>query len=263
MALFGNFTIRQPLIPTWPGRLSPDFGLWTHQRPSRSDHPPCRPGAPTGRSPSRLKPRALCLFKNVKEQSSAVLSGRQLNHSGATFLPVSPETGCIFTLLTASCQTSFQVFCPPPPKPALISFPGSLHAEALPESLQYPHHGGKGGADHKVFIEKLCAAFSPTMVVFSVARGRPKHPLPSVIQLLRQQLKSVRIVCTQLTVHCASRIPANDPNHLANVFSQGRETRSCCGGTIVIALDGAGSLSPQDTQHFAFIKSEAPTALCR
>jgi competence protein ComEC len=135
--------------------------------------------------------------------------------------------------------------------------------EAKAPLLVYPHHGGRGGADHKVFIEKICQAFAPAMVVFSVARGRPKHPLPTVIKFLRQQLKSMRIVCTQLTEHCASRIPGTDPKHLANVFAQGRETRSCCGGTIVIALDDVDNLLPNGVLHRTFINSEAPTGLCR
>ena len=135
--------------------------------------------------------------------------------------------------------------------------------EAKAPLLVYPHHGGRAGGDHKEFIEKMCRAFAPSTVVFSVARGRPKHPLPTVIKLLRQHIKLVRIICTQLTEHCANRIPATDPKHLANVFAQGRETRSCCGGTVVIAIDDPNNLVPDSALHRTFINSEAPTGLCR
>jgi len=128
----------------------------------------------------------------------------------------------------------------------------------------FPHHGGKGGTgDQTAFIQKLCAAIAPSTVVFSVGRGHQKHPLPAVILALRKNLKTVRVVCTQLNEHCATKIPTADPTHLAGVFARGREARHCCGGTIVIALDDPAKLSPDGGAHTAFIKTDAPTALCR
>ena len=130
--------------------------------------------------------------------------------------------------------------------------------------LVFPHHGGKaGGGTSNSFIQKLCAAVSPGIVVFSVGRGRPQHPLPAVVQTLRQQIRAVRIVCTQLTEHCANKLPTADPTHLASVFAKGREGRRCCGGSVLIKLDGTPALFPDLALHQAFIKTDAPTALCR
>lgn len=128
----------------------------------------------------------------------------------------------------------------------------------------FPHHGGKGGAgDQTAFVQKLCAAIAPSTVVFSVGRGHQKHPLPALILALRKNIKTVRIVCTQLNEHCANKIPAADPTHLANVFARGREARHCCGGTILIALNTPTKLMPDGGAHTNFINSDAPTALCR
>ena len=130
--------------------------------------------------------------------------------------------------------------------------------------LVFPHHGGKGSAgDQVAFVQKLCAAIAPSTVVFSVGRGHQKHPLPAVILALRKNIKTVRIVCTQLTEHCANKTPSADPTHLAKVFARGREARHCCGGTILIALDDPNKMFPDSGLHSNFIKNDAPTALCR
>lgn len=130
--------------------------------------------------------------------------------------------------------------------------------------LVFPHHGGKSGvSDQNTFIKKLCNLVGPSTVIFSVARGRSKHPMPAVIVALRKHVSTARIVCTQLSEHCANKIPGANPTHLANVFAQGREGRRCCGGTFLLHLDDAAKSLPDLTLHAKFIKTDAPTALCR
>jgi beta-lactamase superfamily II metal-dependent hydrolase len=141
----------------------------------------------------------------------------------------------------------------------LIDNKADLHAP----NLVYPHHGGRGSRDEAAFVAKLCDLVKPSTVIFSVARGRAKHPLPDVIKVVRQTVKDVRIACTQLTQHCAAKTPTRNPNHLAAVYAHGRDSRHCCAGTIVVQLDTPDSILPERKEHEAFITAEAPSALCR
>jgi len=130
-------------------------------------------------------------------------------------------------------------------------------------SLVYPHHGGKGGRDESRFVIKLCALVKPSTVIFSVARGRAKHPLPDIINLVRKNVKDVRIACTQLTHHCAAKISLAKPNHLAAVYAHGRDSRHCCAGTVLVLLNTPDTILPDRKAHEAFIAAAAPSALCR
>ena len=158
---------------------------------------------------------------------------------------------------------------------SIAVFPGDLDEIALDDMIShrvdakapilvFPHHGGKSGSGSlERFVEKLCKAVQPLAVVFSIARGRAKHPLPEVLALLRKYAKVCRIACTQLSEHCATSTPSADPKHLLDVFARGRETRQCCAGTLVVDLNRAESLFPADPDHQAFIAAHAATALCR
>lgn len=130
-------------------------------------------------------------------------------------------------------------------------------------NLVYPHHGGRGSRDEASFVGKLCDLVKPLTVIFSVARGRTKHPLPDVIKIVRQKVNNVRIACTQLTQHCAAKIPATKPNHLSAVYAHGRDARHCCAGTVLVQLDSPTVIWPDHKAHEAFIATEAPSALCR
>lgn len=130
-------------------------------------------------------------------------------------------------------------------------------------NLVYPHHGGRGSRDEVRFIGKLCDLVKPLTVIFSVARGRAKHPLPDVISVVRQKVKNVRIACTQLTQHCAAKVPSAKPTHLAAVYAHGRDARHCCAGTVQVQLDTPTAILPDHKEHSAFIAAEAPSALCR
>lgn len=130
-------------------------------------------------------------------------------------------------------------------------------------TLVYPHHGGKGSRNEAQFVTKVCDLVKPSTIIFSVARGRAKHPLPDVISLVRKKVNNVRIACTQLTQHCAAKVPAAKANHLVAVYAHGRDARHCCAGTVLVKLDTPDSLLPDRKAHEAFIAAVAPSALCR
>jgi len=136
--------------------------------------------------------------------------------------------------------------------------------DATSPVLVFPHHGGRSGAgDLETFVKKLCGLVSPSTVLFSMARGRDKHPLPQLFPLLRKYLKHVRLACTQLSEHCARITAPAKPKHLQNVFAQGREKKRCCAGTFVIRLSDPATINPTYPTHQAFIRAHAPSALCR
>ena len=129
--------------------------------------------------------------------------------------------------------------------------------------LVYPHHGGRpGGAAVRPFAEKLLGAVSPVLVVFSFGRGRYGAPNPETVTVLRETMPNARIVCTQLSEHCAAALPRESPSHLSDEFAAGRESRACCGGTMVVPLNGVQDLEPRRAEHLKFIESNAETARC-
>ncbi|MFN7981142.1 MAG: hypothetical protein U0Q11_04740 [Vicinamibacterales bacterium] len=158
----------------------------------------------------------------------------------------------------------------------VVLFPGDIDQVGLDELLYndgldphaevlvFPHHGGRSGqTDVTVFSSSITQAVRPMVVVFSIGRGRHATPLPEVVAAIRAQAPAPRIACTQLSDRCSAAVPKGDPGHLNPVFSRGRERSHCCAGTIVIS-DGApgGALLPATTEHIAFIRTNAPSALC-
>lgn len=130
--------------------------------------------------------------------------------------------------------------------------------------LIYPHHGSHAGTtDPDDYVRTLVRAVGPDIVVFSIGREQFATPSPDTVRNLRGTLPNTRIVCTQLSQHCAPRLPTAAPTHLCQAFARGRTGRSCCGGTIVIPLDDFASILPQRGPHSDFIRANAPTALCQ
>lgn len=135
--------------------------------------------------------------------------------------------------------------------------------EASAPILVFPHHGGRPGAsDMAGFTHKLCEKVLPETVVFSIGRGQHSTPQPEIVAAVREYASETRIACTQLSEHCASALPIEDPGHLNTVFSQGREGRKCCSGTIIINLDDFDTILPSYSAHTAFITTNAQMALC-
>lgn len=159
----------------------------------------------------------------------------------------------------------------------MVLFPGDISQSGLDALLDsgkdpranvlvFPHHGGKpGGADPKRFTETLCSAVKPDVVVFSIGRSNKYGtPRPEIVKTILTSQPGVRIVCTQLSTDCAASIPEQTPTHLTPLYARGRETRSCCGGTLVISLDDTKSpLLPNSKDHQSFIRKFIPTPTCR
>ena len=78
--------------------------------------------------------------------------------------------------------------------------------------LIYPHHGaGPGAMDAADYARTLLGAVNPNIVVFSIGREQYATPSPETIRTLRETLPNTRIVCTQLSQHCAPQLPTPAP----------------------------------------------------
>ncbi|MGA2323410.1 MAG: MBL fold metallo-hydrolase [Sedimentisphaerales bacterium] len=119
--------------------------------------------------------------------------------------------------------------------------------------LVFPHHGGNpGGADVSQFTKQLCKSVNPEYIIFSIGRGKYETPRPDLVQIVRKILPKAQILCTQLSEHCAPKLPSAGASH-----------GNCCAGTIVVDLSKDKiSIYPDEKSHKAFIKKAAPTALC-
>src|SRR5262249_17399249 len=71
--------------------------------------------------------------------------------------------------------------------------------------LVFPHHGGNPGTgDIATFVDRLLRITAPTAVVFSIGRDTPHvFPRPEVVTRVRNQGAQTRVMCTQLSKHCA------------------------------------------------------------
>ncbi len=130
--------------------------------------------------------------------------------------------------------------------------------------LTFPHHGGRSdSADMAVFAGEVCNLVSPSIVVFSIGRGKHGTPRPEVVDAVRKHLSGAWVICTQLSEHCAATVPHDTPSHLADVFSCGRERGYCCAGTVVITWEnGLLMVLPAQDLHREFVSEAAPKALC-
>ena len=141
----------------------------------------------------------------------------------------------------------------------LLGVGGALDAPVL----VFPHHGGGvGGSNVAGFVTKLVKSARPGVVLFSIGRRRTGTPDPQVVHYLRQAEPAARIVCTQLSQHCAKARPTFTPTHLSPVFARGRSDGACCGGTILISLRDAPGITPDSANHLEFIRKAAETPLC-
>lgn len=159
----------------------------------------------------------------------------------------------------------------------LILFAGDLDEVGLDHLLDsdedirsriliFPHHGGNVGPDsgeerNASFAENLLEAVSPEVVVFSIGRGRYGTPRPEITDSITSRVPRPRIICTQLSEHCAATSPTEAPSHLSSRFAAGKHRKNCCGGTLLINVM-SGDIVPDAASHMAFIRREAPSALC-
>mgnify|MGYP001193224657 CR=1 FL=1 len=141
-----------------------------------------------------------------------------------------------------------------------------LDEVATPEAemLIFPHHGGRPGqGDPRAFAARFCAAVKPSVVFFSLGRGKHGTPLPQVVEGVRVSVPKSHIACTQLSQRCAATLPSQVPSHLGNRPARGRAANACCIGSVVVGLERAsGGYAPSLKAHRAFVNKSAPTALC-
>jgi beta-lactamase superfamily II metal-dependent hydrolase len=133
----------------------------------------------------------------------------------------------------------------------------------ISDVLVFPHHGGKtGDSDLVRFTETLCDQINPQTIIFSTGRNRYENPRPEIIQAIKKKINGVRISCTQLSKHCMKDIRYKEYDHLADVFSKGREDFFCCSGSFIISLGVRIDHYPNADDHIQFIKSAASNPLC-
>jgi beta-lactamase superfamily II metal-dependent hydrolase len=130
--------------------------------------------------------------------------------------------------------------------------------------LVYPHHGGNPGQHDRVqFAVDLVTAVKPKIVIFSIHRTQHGLPQPDVVAAVRSRVSGVRVVCTQLSAHCAASTPTTAPGHLGTYEANGRASNTCCAGTIIIDLSGDKPvLAPDTRSHRAFIRKLGRQPLC-
>jgi len=156
----------------------------------------------------------------------------------------------------------------------LVLLPGDLDQTGLSNLLEdgreitarvavFPHHGGRPGKDDPVaFAEEFCRQAMPEVVIFSIGRGKYDTPRPDIVEAVRRELPNARIICTQLSQHCAETVSADAATHLIEKFAQGRPANACCGGTIMIQMQPAELNVSPGALHEDFVRTYASSALC-
>lgn len=142
----------------------------------------------------------------------------------------------------------------------LIQDPKSFSADLL----IFPHHGGRsGGGDSKTFAQQVCSFIQPKLIIFSIDRNRfSNNPRAEIIEGLRSSVPDAHILCTQLSQQCAASVPSSKPTHLNILPARGFISNSCCGGTIVIKIDGSRTTYPEITLHKEFV-NQVTSPICR
>jgi beta-lactamase superfamily II metal-dependent hydrolase len=142
------------------------------------------------------------------------------------------------------------------------ALPALLDRNPRADVLVFPHHGGLPGAgDPLAYARALTAAVQPTLVVISLGRGQHNTPQPAVIQGIREGAPDARIACTQLSTRCAP-VLTDEPSHLMPLAARGRESGSCCSGSLRIDLTGPAVEEGWKAAHREFVQVAAPQALC-
>ncbi len=162
-------------------------------------------------------------------------------------------------------------------------FPGDVSKQGLDNLLKkqqnieaqilvFPHHGGSpGNPNGYEFAQKLCDLVKPDLVIFSFGRNRhfgtnsDEYPRNDIMNGVVSAVPSAHIMCTQLSGKCAAKEPISDFSHLTNLPARGFLSNSCCGGTILIKINGKQtSYVPLLSSHREFISdtNKVPTPMC-
>ncbi len=131
-------------------------------------------------------------------------------------------------------------------------------------TMVFPHHGGRpGDGDSEKFATDLINRVTPSNVIFSIGRGKYKTPKPEIISRIIHEASETRFLCTQLSEHCSSELPVDNPSHIGAFYSAGNEAKKCCGGSIKINPDNGNIEHPTVAQHGEFLESCVANAICR
>ena len=138
------------------------------------------------------------------------------------------------------------------------------HTDITASILVFPHHGGRpGGTDAKAFAQKLCSLVSPQLIFFANGRGRFGNPRQEIIEGSRLAAPDSYVMCTQLSESCAGATEHLNFSHLSDLPSNGLSQDKCCGGSVVIALNGKDTLASISLAAHKFFTKALPTPLCR
>jgi competence protein ComEC len=130
--------------------------------------------------------------------------------------------------------------------------------------LVFPHHGGNpGSGNSQTFAARICSFIQPKLIIFSIDRNRFNNPRKEIIEGLRFSVPDAHILCTQLSQQCAANTPSLNPAHLNTLPARGSINNSCCGGTIVIKIDGSRTKYTEMPLHKQFILSQVTSPLCQ
>jgi len=129
--------------------------------------------------------------------------------------------------------------------------------------LVFPHHGGRlGVTDIRAFSRRLCELVNPQLVLFSIGRGVNNTPQPEVVEGIREAVPRAHILCTQLSIRCATSTPTSSFSHLVDLPSKGKNKSNCCGGTVLIEMSGKNVIYSPFEPHKEFVRSQVPAGLC-
>jgi beta-lactamase superfamily II metal-dependent hydrolase len=137
------------------------------------------------------------------------------------------------------------------------------HTDITATILVFPHHGGRpSGTDAKAFAQKLCSLVCPQLILFSNGRGHFGNPRQEIVEGARLAVSDCYVMCTQLSETCADTTEHLDFSHLSDLPSSGLSQDKCCGGSVVITLNGKDTLASNSlAAHMSFTKA-LPTPLC-
>ncbi len=130
--------------------------------------------------------------------------------------------------------------------------------------LIFPHHGGKAGnTDGEKYAYTLSTMVKPKVVFFSFDRNLFNNPREEIIRGVKTAVPKANILCTQLSKKCAVQPPSSSFNHLSTLPAKGRSKNNCCGGSILIKINGRETISNSLFKlHNNFIRSNVPMAMC-
>lgn len=103
----------------------------------------------------------------------------------------------------------------------------------------------------------------PKAVFFSFDRNLFSNPREEIIRGIKTAIPKANIICTQLSKKCAAQVPSSPFNHLSTLPAKGRNKNNCCGGSILIKINGRETMSNALFKlHNIFVRSEVPMAMC-